>query len=418
MKRLPQLSAPWLQARATQQVFETLEQGGFTARAVGGIVRNTLLGLPATDIDIATNARPEDTQRLAHAAGLKTIPTGLAHGTVTVMAQGAAIEVTTLRRDLATDGRHARVAFTDDWAADASRRDFTINALYCSRHGDLFDPLGGAADLWPVKVRFIGDPTLRISEDYLRILRFFRFTAIYSPDGHLDKEGLAACTSLRDGLARISGERIRTELYKLLTAANAVPVISALIDSGVFAALFDLTPRRNVMAQLVAIELRLARPPDPVLRLCALCVANPIDAAKLDERLKLCVDDRRRLTDLPQIASGLDCEMSERTAKQSAYRVGTAAYIDAIILAWALSGRRVDDCAFLHLVTLPDRWTPPTFPLTGADVLALGIAPGRHVGALLTEFESDWLERDFAAGRAELLAQLRTRAKSITPPKP
>ncbi|MFM9936028.1 MAG: CCA tRNA nucleotidyltransferase, partial [Novosphingobium sp.] len=248
------IAAAWLSAPATQAVFEALERGGYGARAVGGIVRNTLLDLPATDIDIATDALPEDTLRLAAAAGLKTIPTGLAHGTVTVISGGAAYEVTTLRRDVSTDGRHAEVAFTADWAADAARRDFTINALYCDRHGEVFDPLGGLADLDPVQVRFIGNAGQRIEEDYLRILRFFRFTATYVAHGVLDPAGLAACTALRGGLARISGERIQAELLRLLAAPHAVGVTRALIGSGVFAALFDVPAELDRLTRMVAIE--------------------------------------------------------------------------------------------------------------------------------------------------------------------
>ena len=228
MKLADKISAPWLSATGTQAVFEALEQGGFNARAVGGIVRNTLLGLPATDIDIATDAPPQATMKLARASGLKTIPTGLAHGTITIIAHNTKYEVTTLRRDISTDGRHAEVAFTNDWAADAARRDFTINALYCDRHGTVFDPLGGSADLSPPKIRFIGNPTSRITEDYLRILRFFRFSATFCADGTLDKTGLAAASALSAGLSRISGERIQSELFKLLAAPFAYGAVNPL----------------------------------------------------------------------------------------------------------------------------------------------------------------------------------------------
>ena len=204
------IRAAWLTADATQSVFAALERGGFEARAVGGIVRNALLGLPSTDIDIATTARPHDTIRLANAAGLKTVETGLAHGTVTVISGGVPFEVTTLRRDIATDGRHAEVAFTHDWAMDAARRDFTINALYCGRDGRVFDPLGGVADLNPVRVRFIGSADERICEDYLRILRFFRFTAGYGPMALWIRRGLRRVLRMRKACraSRASGSAL------------------------------------------------------------------------------------------------------------------------------------------------------------------------------------------------------------------
>ena len=414
---VPRLTAPWLESPATQSVFSALERGGYTVRAVGGIVRNTLLGLPATDIDIATNARPQDTLRLAADSGLKTIPTGLAHGTVTVMAAGVPFEVTTLRRDVATDGRHARVAFTDDWAADASRRDFTINALYCSRTGELFDPLGGAVDLSPVKIRFIGDPAQRIGEDYLRILRFFRFTATYCADGQLDAAGVSACAAHRCGLSRISGERIQAELLALLVARHARSVTEAVIESGVFAALFELSPRLSVMASLIALETQLGRVPDPVLRLGALCVATPDDAARLDRRLKLSARDRVRLAALPRLAGSIEPRLDESAVKLAVYRLGPSAYLDAVLLAWASSGCPADDAAFLKLATLPDRWTAPVFPVSGADIVALGVPPGPQIGVLLARLESEWMAAGFVGERADLLAQLHVRLKGIARPE-
>ena len=409
------IAAPWLAAAATQAVFEALERGGFAARAVGGIVRNSLLGLPATDIDIATDARPEDTLRLAAAAGLKTVPTGLAHGTVTVISGGVPHEVTTLRRDVTTDGRHAEVAFTDDWAADAARRDFTINALYCGRDGAVFDPLGGLADLDPIRIRFIGDASRRIEEDYLRILRFFRFTAIYVDHGVLDPTGLAACTALRGGLARISGERIQAELLKLLAAPHAVGVTRALIGSGVYATLFDGSPQIDHLTRMAAIEARLGRPPDAVLRLAALAVTTPEGSARLDARLKLSARDRDRLAAAPLAAAAITPAMGEPAAKAAAYKLGPDTYLDGILLAWARTRDRTTGAAFARLATLLDRWQPPVFPLAGRDVLAAGVPNGPLVGELLGELEAQWIESGFLLQREELLAVLQYRVTGAPP---
>ena len=408
------ISAPWLASPATQAVFEALEGGGYTARAVGGIVRNTLLGLPATDIDIATNALPVETIRLATAAGLKTIATGLAHGTVTIIAHGIPFEVTTLRRDVETDGRHAQVAFTDNWAVDAARRDFTINALYCSRDGRVFDPLGGVADLHPVKVRFIGSAGERICEDYLRILRFFRFTATYCADGVADGDGLAACIAHRDGLARISGERIQAELMKLLAAPHAAGVTKVLVDSGVFSALFDQTPQFKVFSRLAAIETGLKRSADPLLRFAALAVQTVADVAAFDRRLKFSARDRNRLADVVTNQTGIDAGLSFDEAKRAAYGMGIPGYRDAVLLNWACGDRPVDDAAFAQLVSLPERWTPPLFPLSGGDVRALGIPAGPEIGVLLARIEADWIAGGFAADRPALLAALRERVAGRT----
>ena len=407
------LSAPWLAAPSTQAVFEALEGGGFTARAVGGIVRNTLLGLPPTDIDIATGALPADTIRLATAAGLKTFPTGLAHGTITVISKGVTFEVTTLRRDVTTDGRHAQVAFTNDWSQDAARRDFTINALYCDRHGALFDPLGGAADLSPVKIRFIGDAGERIREDYLRILRFFRFSATYCAEGKLDAEGLAACATHRAGLERISGERIQTEMLNLLAASHAVLVTKALVDAGIYAALFDTASYIDDFSRLATIEAEIRAPADPVRRLAALSVSKTSDATCLDRRLKLSLRDRNRLVAAAKHSSAITVDTDLTAARAALYRMGVTYYVDAVLLNWARSGHDARDLAFMTLATLPDRWEPPVMPITGTDAIAQGVAPGPAIGKLMAAVEADWIAGGFIATRTDLLADLQRRLANL-----
>ncbi|MEM7644870.1 MAG: CCA tRNA nucleotidyltransferase [Pseudomonadota bacterium] len=236
----------WLRHPATQAVMGLLTEAGHQALAVGGCVRNALLGAPVSDIDIATDARPDRVLALAEAAQMRAIPTGLDHGTITLVVDGLPHEVTTFRRDVETDGRHAKVAFSDDPATDAARRDFTMNALYADRHGQVVDPLGGLADLQAGHVRFIGDPAARITEDYLRILRFFRFTAWYGdPALGLDAEGLAACAEHQDGLDQLSRERVGHELRKLLAAPNPAPEVAGMAQAGILARILpgsDPTP--------------------------------------------------------------------------------------------------------------------------------------------------------------------------------
>jgi poly(A) polymerase len=403
-RSLYRLTAPWLSSPATQRVFAALEAGGYGARAVGGCVRNGLLGLPATDIDIATTALPEDTLACATLAGLKTFPTGLAHGTVTVIADSVPHEVTTLRHDVATDGRHATVAFTDDWASDASRRDFTINALYCDRLGHVFDPLGGLVDLKPVRVRFIGEPDRRIEEDFLRILRFFRFSATFGEGGALDAQGLAACTRLAPGLAQISGERIYVELMKLLVAPNGVVVTAALVQSGVLANCLTVAPQMATLQRLCALEQSLGLEADAGRRLAALCVSTPSDARVIDQRLKLAVRVRSRLSHAGSPA--LDLGITPVAARVAIYRLGAEGYLDALLLAWARSKLALDDAQLRALALLPQTFMQPVFPLAGRDVLELGVIPGPRIARLLHEIEEEWIAGDFAMDRSALLAKL------------
>lgn len=404
------VSGAWLADAAAQAVFAAIARGGFAARAVGGAVRNALLGLAVTDVDIATDAPPQDVIRLAAAAGLRSVPTGLDHGTVTVISGGQPFEVTTLRRDVASDGRHAEVAFTSDWAADAGRRDFTINALYCDADGTVFDPLGGAADLDPVRVRFIGDARQRIREDYLRILRFFRFSAAYTAEGALDAEGFAACRAKRAGLSRISGERIQAELFKLLVARHAASVTVALVESEVFAALFGLAAHPGDFQRIVAIEGRFGVAADPVRRLAVLAIAGPQDVAVLDRRLKLAGADRDRLMRIAAQSRDISPALSEEALKERAYRWGVSVYEDAALVAWARLRDGADDPSWMSLAGLPQRFTPPRFPLSGHDLMGLGYREGPALGEALKRLEDAWIAAGFALGRAELLARARLAA--------
>jgi poly(A) polymerase len=406
---LDRLTAPWLINPATQAVFACLAGGGHEARAVGGIVRNTLLGLPASDIDIATTALPDETLALAAKAGLKTIPTGLAHGTVTVVARSTAFEVTTLRRDVATDGRHAQVAFTGDWSADAARRDFTINALYCSADGTVFDPLGGLPDLKAGRVRFIGDANARIREDYLRILRFFRFSAIYTPDGIPDAVGLAACAHERAGLSRISGERIQVELAKLLVAPHVQNTLAALVGTGIVDAMFDgchLAVDVPGLTRLVDIEHHLGLQPAPWIRLSAALALTPAAWRGVRDRLKLSAAAASAIASFAAPAAAVHPGMDDSDAKRALYALAEPAYRAAVLKSWTQSPALAGDLAFSHLFSLPDRWSIPRFPLVGADLLARGIVPGPRMGELLRAAEARWAAGGFRETRDDLLEAL------------
>ncbi len=392
--------APWLSDPATVAVFQALSIDGHEVRVVGGAVRNSLLGEAVMDIDMATDAHPDTVMALARRAGLKAVPTGLQHGTVTVVSSYVPYEVTTLRRDVETFGRHARVDFTSDWAEDAKRRDFTINALFCEADGTVIDHVGGLEDLSARHVRFIGSATERIREDYLRILRFFRFTATYG-NGEIDAEGLRACVAERAGLARLSGERIHAELMRLLVARKALPVLKVMLGNGLLA---DLTgvPRLTRFARVAEQEQALGAAPDPVLRLGALAIGVAEDAQRLLDRLKLPGHERDRLLALADTLHK-PFPVDVAAGEQLLYRIGAVAFRDRLMLAWAQSGVGPDCSRWHALAGLVRDAAPRVFPLKGRDLIALGAAPGPALGALLTEIEDAWVAGGFKLDRAGLL---------------
>jgi poly(A) polymerase len=388
------IDAPWLREPARARVFAALADAGFAARAVGGAVRNAILGLDVEDVDIATPATPQQVIAAAQAAGLKALPTGIAHGTVTIVVDGIATEVTTLRHDVETHGRHATVAFTDDWAQDASRRDFTMNALYCDADGTLHDPLGGYPDVVARRVRFIGDAVTRIREDYLRILRFFRFNARYG-EGEPDAEGMRACVEERAGLARLSAERVHQELRRLLLARRAGAMCASLYDHGLLSLVLGRAPRVGRLERLIAIETALGDEADFVLRLAALAVEVPEDALHLQQRLRLSNAEAQRLLHVAPAPRWPE-PPDEMSAKQTIYRQGVTGYRDRLLLSWACrADASTDDARWRSAVALPADWSVPRFPLSGADAKAAGIAPGPAMGAALARAEQAWVESGF-----------------------
>jgi poly(A) polymerase len=407
--------APWLTRRETQAVFAALAAGGHESRAVGGVVRNALLGRPVADVDIATTAPPAEVMRLAEAAGFKALPTGIAHGTVTLVVDHLPFEVTTLREDVETYGRHATVAFIADWAADARRRDFTMNALYCAVDGTVHDPLGGYPDLAAGRVRFIGDATARIREDYLRILRFFRFHAEYGR-GPLDRDGLLAAVRERHGLAGLSGERVRQELMRLLSAAGAVAAVEAMLDHGLVTGLLPVAPRPGLFRKLVEVEQAQGLAPDAVLRLAAFAVEIPEDAERLRNRLRLSNDEFTAFLAAASRSPSIGPATGESAAKAALYRLGAARYRDRVLVSWARSACSPRHPELRSLLGLSERWTAPRLPVTGVDVVARGVPPGPRVGEILRALEERWIAAGFAPDRQELLEELgRLTAPGVRP---
>ena len=401
--------AHWLTSEEAQAVFAAVSAGGYEARAVGGAVRNALLGEAVKDVDFATTAKPEDVIRLASKAGLKPVPTGLEHGTITLVVNHTPFEVTTLRRDIETFGRHARVTFTTDWTEDAQRRDFTINALYCDAAGLIHDPLGGLGDIKGRHVRFIGSPADRIREDYLRILRFFRFTAQYA-NGVPNPEGLAACRNLKDGLKQLSGERVRAEMLRLLASPAAAKVAAHMDETGILSSLFGADCHASSLARTVGIEAELQRPADPLLRLGTLALTGPGHALHLKDQLKLSSLEYERLAGMAINDPAFDPACPELEARAFIYRHGALRFADAMIFAWARSGVPVSDAARRQRLGLAGTFKPPELPVRGSDVLALGVPAGPLVGRIISGFEEWWIANGFPNDPGILTAELRRRA--------
>ncbi len=415
MSRSGQLKdATWLKDGEVARLLALLDCDGEEARVVGGAVRNALLDLPVAEIDVATTALPEEVARRVSAAGWKAVPTGIEHGTITVVIDTHPFEVTTLREDVETFGRKARVVFGRDWRADAERRDFTINGLSASADGTVFDYVGGLDDIEARRVRFIGDPQRRIAEDYLRILRFFRFHANFG-EGPPDAAGLLACIRGRAGLDSLSRERVRMELLKLLIAPRAAPTVAVMAESGLLGIALGGVPYVEGFARMTGIEAALGLDGDAVRRLGALGVMVRQDAERLSQRLRLSNAESERLSALDlwwRVAPASD----QQAAHALLYHLGPQSFTDRVLLAWARADATAGDGAWRDLVTLPQRWTAPAFPLKSADFTRRGVPAGPALGAAMRAAKEAWIAADFPVEREaiEAIAERATRGVSAT----
>jgi len=406
--------ADWLKTKPLQALFKALNRDGGEARVVGGAVRNTLLGTKVSDVDLATTHLPQDTVRLANEAGFKPVPTGIEHGTITVVVQGHPFEVTTLRQDIETNGRHAKVAFGTDWKADAERRDFTINALYVTADGSVIDDVGGLGDIESRTLRFIGDAEQRIREDYLRILRFFRFFAWYG-SGRPEAEGLRASARLKDGLAQLSAERVWSELKKLLSAPDPSRALLWMRQAGVLNLILPESEKWGIDAihGLVRTEADLGWQPDPLLRLESIIPPDSVRMEEMGKRLKMSNAERARLEAWAR-ADAVKPELSEQALKKTIYRGSKQAVLDRIRLAYAAARADAvgsDDAmiragGFARLLDATEHYDAPVFPVTGSDLLALGIEKGPGLGETLRSLETFWIDSGFSLDRATLLDKL------------
>lgn len=407
---------PWMTKPETTRVIAALEAGGDEVRFIGGCVRDALIKRPVQDIDIALAAPPDRVSELLTAAGVRVVPTGIAHGTVTAVIGHVHFEITSLRVDVETFGRHARVEFTDDWSQDAARRDFTINAMSCTPAGTIYDYFGGLDDLAAGRVRFVGDATQRIEEDALRLLRFFRFYAVYG-EPPADAHALAACRARAADVARLSVERVRGELLRLLMAPEPADVLQLMRDNGVLAHVLPEAGRLERLKRLCWLESRaLVRPsvkPDPTRRLAALFDADGGIALRLADRLKFSLRERKRLVTAAARPWPRALADDPRALAKALHHEGVHAVRDVVLIQWAdeLIGQaklpRARTEAWCRVLDTIDSWREVAFPLRGRDAIALGVPHGRTIGRLLREVEDWWEEGGYVAGRTDCLEKLK-----------
>jgi poly(A) polymerase len=394
--------AGWLKHGPLPRLLAVLNRDGEEARAIGGAVRDTLLGREPGEIDIATTAPPPEVIRRVEAAGFKAVPTGIDHGTVTVIVDRHPFEVTTLREDVKPlAGRWAEVEFGRDWKTDAERRDFTINALSVSADGIVHDYLGGLADLAAHRVRFIGDPAKRIAEDRLRILRFFRFHAAYG-EGRPDPAGLHAAIAARQAIELLSRERVRMELMKLVVAPRTVCTLTVMDEVGILGPVLGGVSSLASLANMTKLETALGLAPDPVRRLAALAVLVVEDAERLWQRLRLSNAEHERLLAMGDGWWRIDPASGATTGRALIYALGRERFTDRVLLAWARSNATATDTAWRDFATSPARWSAPRFPLRAANFTKRGVPKGPELGAALRAAEQAWIAADFPASAAEL----------------
>lgn len=405
MSTAPKLQyADWLTETDTVAVLAALGAG---ARVVGGAVRNHLMGEPVSDIDIACVETPEKSQALLEAKGIKVVPTGLQHGTITAVMSSRQFEITTLRVDVKTDGRHADVAFTGDWIEDAKRRDFTVNALYADADGTVHDPLGtGLDDLALRRIRFIGDAATRIREDYLRVLRFFRFQARYGK-GEPDADGLKACADARDGLLQLSGERVRDELLKIAAADQAGAAYRQLAATGILSVVLPEASRLDRFENLVDIEANQLFTSDALLRLASMFELDKDGVATLAARLKLSNKDRARVTAMLTDKTKIVAYLSIREVRKALYLIGVECFKDRVMLGWASDRPGHNTFQWRAMIAMADSWEKPDFLLTGQMIKQAGVPEGPEVGRVSREVEEWWIDADFTDDEFSIIERLK-----------
>ncbi len=396
----------WLQGNGVKAIFEALPDG--SARFVGGCVRNSLLGESIGDIDIACQLKPENIKTKLEAAGLKVIPTGIEHGTLTIVHEGVPYEITTLRKDVETDGRRAVIAYTDDWAEDAQRRDFTINALYADAQGELYDPTGeGLEDIKSRKFRFVGDADLRVREDYLRILRYFRFLARYAGQDKVDATALKACRENRAGLKQLSSERVWAELKKILSADDPRRAVRIMLTNEILGSVLPEASNAEGLDRMVVLEQKEKLEPDYLLRLMAMSGRDELALTRLSKRLKLSNNEKMRLLAWAGNAVPFKIGMDDKTLKQSVYASGPQTAYDRLVIRAAGEEDPILQSQWMKQAEFALNWDIPIFPLGGKDLKKAGLSDGPEMGRVLKALKELWVRSGFTADKDKLLIALK-----------
>ena len=401
----------WIRNDDVKSIFTAFPDGSI--RFVGGCIRNALMGREVSDIDLATQLPPTEVIKALDVANIRYVPTGIDHGTVTAVIEGKPYEITSLRKDVETDGRRAVVSYTDDWTEDAQRRDLTFNALYADYHGKIYDPTGqGLEDLHALRFRFVGEADARVREDYLRILRFFRFLAWYGRDneGNLSKADAAALKACREnvkGLKKLSAERVWTELKKLLLAPDPSRALRIMLTNDILETLLPEASNVEGLELLLALERRENIKPDPLLRLMVLSTREPLPMALLTKRLKMSNAEKARLISWATDATSLDPNAEDRAKRIAIYKAGKQVIMDRARLRAAGAEDPITSSRWMSLVDLAMGWTPPVFPLTGKDLIKAGQPPGEAMGKKLEALKALWVRSGFTVEKDKLLMALK-----------
>ena len=395
----------WMTSDGVRAIFKALPKG--STRFVGGCVRNAIMSEPIGDVDLATQLEPKDVQKRLDAAGIKTVPTGIEHGTVTAVFEGMPYEITSLRKDVETDGRRAVIAFTEDWAEDAIRRDFTVNALYADQSGQIYDPTGrGLSDIEDRRFVFVGNGEARVREDYLRILRYFRFIARYVGDRKIDAAALKACRENRAGLKTLSAERVWSEIKKILSAPNPSRTVQIMLTNDILPVILPESSNAEGLALMEALENRFDIAPDPLLRLMAMSGRDEFAMSGLAKRLRLSNTEKTRMLSWAGNQVAFSPHMKETTFKQGIYASTPQTAYDRMMVRAAGEGDPIMAGEWVRQARYARDWPIPEFPLKGRDLKHAGIKDGPEMGKILRALKELWIRSGFTADKAKLLVAL------------
>ena len=394
----------FLQDKICKKILSLLNKKEDSTRFVGGCVRDSIIGIETNDVDIATKLEPYEVINILNSASIKVIPTGIDHGTVSVFSKNFNFEITTLRSDISSDGRHAEVIFSDSWEKDSSRRDFTINSIYLKQNGDIYDPYNGIQHLKERKVVFIGDPNERINEDYLRILRFFRFNAFYGNDNlRLSNNSIRACAKNKSKIKKLSSERIHNEFFKILNSTNPYFVINIMKKIGILDILFEKKVETKFFKKLLSIEKKNSMTTDQTLRFISLAF-NTKKNYLFDLRMfNFSKKDKKKLLLLTNQEFKIDNKIKNNDIKRILYSIDKKLFIDLAVLSWVLSANKTQNKDWKSIISQISKLNSPIFPLKAADLLSFGLKEGPIIGEIFSQIEKEWIDSNFALNKEELL---------------